>query len=916
MFQQLIYTRCKPRREFLDVQTDSLSDGKVINEEGYAIHNYSKGLLREGFIYDPVFVDKIVELENAAREMGSNSTGLFYSYEYYYNPSGISILGQDYVRPYHPDDIRPNGKKHRPGTHIKQYLIGQADNYPCLIFGLDCWNASKQSENSYYHDNDEPLDFLNECEINYSKALMTHEKVHSFIADGRESCAKKMVRFVISEMSKPIVNRRFVVIKDIPENVEMWVATLEFSLPIYLAKTIPFNTNIAASANLSVDNTLYRDKSGRIIKANQREAIESGGVKDYYAMVVGIHPDAQGSSSIELGMNNASFIVLDGQAKAIDEYLNADTELQYFDSVAQMNEDIMDFNQVLEELSELQFGAKANDLYVLFDAYKYLLDVNSDSDTWVYSDVLKYLRLFKAYEKEPFKWSQYLSEKAYSVYDKFYDTDEGNNLSLLKLIISMDHVSSLKEKIETFLLDKYLFEIKTKNVDVDKVDFLNKVYPTITVSMRQTLNSGFISIVPILTDYASEWNSDQSLYIFRLLYRCFETGTTEPDWFKTESNRALIDMLFINISSNIDNAKDMLELTRNRPLYFDLAIKGARQDYLKWVDPISCTLLDAKVEIVCGAMLEIETATLEKYEQFLICLLNAGKDSDILLRYAIKAIDKFGVSENGLFSFVDAFLNKNMKNASAMCKMVDVMIENDLGADAEEHAYDYICAFIDSASMDQSVTRLAREIETWRSGLKKPAGRSYVIVFINDMLYGNIDDKQMCINKYLDKESIVMNEQDVNTFVKELNPMLLDDEYLVKTYHIIRDSQESVKKMFLNIDYEDEESVSRFIKLFCTAKSELWGSELLDDVNAIEDSFFEDIKKYSIDKIEKSVLKAVGKDDEFYETYKEYFATLKERVKKEKTEGKSRNKEMTKNQSAEDDSGEKKGLFSRLFGKK
>ena len=124
MFQQVVYTRCKPRRELLDVTTDRLSDGKVVNEEGYAIHNFSEGTLDEGKVFDPLFLENLMKKKNAAKEMGSNSTGVFSSYEYFYNLQGDSFIGHEYLRPYNATDVRANGQKHRPGNYIKQYLIG------------------------------------------------------------------------------------------------------------------------------------------------------------------------------------------------------------------------------------------------------------------------------------------------------------------------------------------------------------------------------------------------------------------------------------------------------------------------------------------------------------------------------------------------------------------------------------------------------------------------------------------------------------------------------------------------------------------------------------------------------------------------------------------------------------------------
>lgn len=421
MFQQVVYTRCKPHRELLNVSNDFLSDGKIINEEGFAIHNFSEGILSNDCLYDPLYLENLLKKKNAAKEMGSNATGIFVSYEYFQNENGGSFLGHEYLRPYNANDVRSNGQKHRPGNYIKQYLVGDFDNYPCLLFGSDCWTAHKETENFYYHDNNEPLDYLlpiDETSITYS---MTRDKVKRFIEDGREQCVKKLVAIVISEMSKDIDKRRFIVIKDIPKNVELWVAAVEFSLPIYLAKQISFSTNVVATSNLSIDNVYYVDEKGKFIKGNQKDAREGGGKKCFYSMIVGIHPTAQGSSSITFGMNNISFVLLDGEIKKIEEDIS--TVKSYFDAVALMDEDIEDFNKLLEGLKEVEFGVDVGDLFELFDGYKYLLDSASFIEDWEFLKVKRYLGIFKKYESAPYKWSHYLAEKVYSIYPKFYELD-------------------------------------------------------------------------------------------------------------------------------------------------------------------------------------------------------------------------------------------------------------------------------------------------------------------------------------------------------------------------------------------------------------------------------------------------------------------------------------------------------------
>lgn len=920
MFQQVVYTRCKPRRELLNVANAQLSDGKVVNQEGLAIHNFSRGLLENETLYDPLLLETLMQKTNAAKEMGTNATGIFSSYEYFYNEKGGSFLGHEYLRPYNASDVRPNGQKHRPGTHIKQYLVGDFSEYPCVFFGSSTWNAHKETENFYYHDNDEPLEFLPEIAGN-NDSVIQRSDIKKFIEDGRSEVVKQLVAVVISEMSKPFDDRQFVVIRDFPENVEKWIAAVELSLPVYLAKQISFSTNVVATENLSVDNTYYVDGKGRFIKGNQKEAKETGGKKQYFSMIAGIHPTAQGSSNVTAGMNNSTYVLLDGTTKTIENKLGNSVSRHYYEAVVAMDEDIEDFDKLLEELKQVEFGSSSNDLFELFDGYKYLLDSASNPNTWDYGKVKSFLSIFKKYEIAPFKWSQYLAEKVYGLYSKFYEQDVKEGLSLLKQVIAMDHASKLQSTIESYLVEKYMYEIRTKSLDVAFATTLNKQINMIYSNVPQLIAEGVKESVPTFIDTVGGWGAEQSYYIFTKLFESNNiVGQVNPEWHKDEMNSKLITALFDKICTDDKTSSDLLVYVKNAPLYLEFAVSGANKDFEKWSRFICDSVTDSKLELVCGALLDMETVTDEQYEAFLVMLLKAGKTTSVLFKFVVKATDKFGLKENTSLSFVTAYIDVNLSRPTELKSLVDLMSENDLGEAAEELAFNRISDYIDETSVDNPLKALANEFEKWRLGLKKPAGRAYTIVFVESLGNKFKENVVDVLDRYMTKESLVVTSEDAKLLMDALNDHIKDTEVYVKLYHLLKQKNDKVATDLISVNFEDANSVKWYLDLFLRRPFADWTADYFEDIKEIENKVYQLIKKESIDRVEKMIIKSLENDSADIEMYKNYFERVRLQIKVDKAEEKQKTKEVKK-ESKKDGSAtaeveDKKNFFSKLFSKK
>lgn len=914
MFQQVVYTRCKPRRELLDVTTGKLSDGKVINEEGYAIHNFSEGVLSEEKIYDPLFLENIMKKASAIKETGSGATGIFSSYEYYYNEKGNSYLGHDYAFDYNPSYLRINGKTHRPNEHVKQLLVGEYKIYPCMFFGNKVWSAYKETHNFYYHDNGEPLVYLDELDETIEDIIVTRDKVREFINNGRQECTKHLVSVVINEMSKKIEDRKFIVIKDFPENVELWIAAVEYSLPVYLAKKISFNTNITVESEKLLQNIYYVDDKEKTLNLEPKKAEEIGGQKRYYSMIVGIHPNHNDSKKIISGMNNTNFIYLDGENKTIDSNSIDCSNRNYFSAVEKMDEDIADFDGLLEELAELSFGSSSSDIYELFDAYKYLLDSSSNTQDWEYSKMKRYLAIFKKYESVPFKWSQYLAEKTYTVYQKYFDQDYKEGFALLKQIISMDHQVKLKDSIEQYLIDKYMYEIKSKDIDVSFVTGLNKlinvIYSDIPVKLAQEFSANIDSFI----DLSSSWNSEQAYYIFEKLYESNNIpGINNAEWHKEEKNVLLIDELFNTISEEPKSSSDMLNYLKNAPIYLEIAVKGVKKDFQSWSKYICDTVVDSKLEMVCGALLEIEGVTEGQYEAFLIMLLKAGKQTSILFKYVIKSVEKYSLREDSAIDFVKEYLNTYARRWNELKNLIDIMSENDLGEKTEGYAYDVITKMISESSIDNSIIPMIKEYEKWRMGLKQPQGRAYNVVLGESLIKRSAEQVVEILDKYLAKGEIELTDVDMKYIMSALDLNVKNQEIFVKFYKLIKSNSSAIKGQLISFDFENADSVLWYLRLFLTKPIPDWQMDFRGEIKEIEEFFYNEIRNENVDRVEKLIIKELDKDSSEIKVYKDYFEKMRSQIKEDKAKEKQKAKEA-KREAAENS--EKKGLFGKMFGKK
>lgn len=422
MLDQVIYTRCTPHR-------DLLRNGAVVRADGYDVFSMSQTIFDPSKKIDFTSLKRSLAPKNASKE--NDPMGLFNSYEYSEIGAGVSTMIFEVPREL-CQIPRKNGKGHRAGNFIKQALIGSLKGYPCDFFGASCWTAHQKSENDYYLDEPptaEP-EWLPQVSAAPKGGYITRERIRAFVRDGREETVKKALWFLLQEFEKPISDRKVLLIKDLPSNVELWVAAISYAFSAEMAQQITFTTN-KTNLNGRADMTLfyYTDNAGKFYPMRNASVPMT---RRPYCMIVGYHPQDKNCSTVRQ-TTASNFVILDGAAKMLDVDPNGATEELYYKAAVQYDDDIGDFCSVL--LPSLPLDKISIELPALFDAYKYLLDSNHKAEKWAYNDALLYLKqLTKFGLPSNDALNQYLLNACISAYTRFASQDEQNKYPFLKIM--------------------------------------------------------------------------------------------------------------------------------------------------------------------------------------------------------------------------------------------------------------------------------------------------------------------------------------------------------------------------------------------------------------------------------------------------------------------------------------------------
>lgn len=439
MLEQIVYTRCSPHRDIENC-------GEVVRRDGFGVFSITPDLLRKCSKADIDSIMIRLMIKNGASESGKQ--GLFNSYELISLPEGNHAFIYEVARPLCREP-RKNGRLHRGGNYIKQCLAGSFTRTAAELIGTSIWDACLRDDNYYYMDNvqnPEPPFLPQKDDRAFEKGL-SDDTIESFIQDGRLPLVQKGVSFLLREYEKPVGERRILLIRDVPANVELWVCAMARLFPPSLANSLTFSTNMSL-LDTQTDSMLfyYTDSSGRLLSAGR---YGEDAVRHPYCMIVGYHPQDPFCSSLRQ-MPFSNFYMIDGVKGSTtipDEY----TCGQVFYREAFREKAYSWFRtSVLCSLSGLRLSAGIPDLY---DATRYLL--RQDRACWKYEDALSSLSVLSKYGVfSDRQMNRQLFENLACFIADNYEKEERSGFTLFALARAYGHAAGYEKPLSKLLAER------------------------------------------------------------------------------------------------------------------------------------------------------------------------------------------------------------------------------------------------------------------------------------------------------------------------------------------------------------------------------------------------------------------------------------------------------------------------------
>lgn len=653
MLDQLIYTRCSPHR-------DLKSNGQVVRGDGFGVFSMNSELFTGKRITNFDFLQARLAVQNGAKE--TSPVGLFSSYEYAMVAPNVFALSYEVARP-HCKIPRSNGQGHRTGTYIKQAFVGEIESYPAEWFGATAWDAHLKSENDYYLDNDPNASpaFLSQVPNAPQNGYINAEVVKRFVNDGRTEAVKAGIWFLLQEFEKNEGERKVLLIKDTPENVELWIAAIEYGFSAPMARKITFTTN-RSKLGTQADSILfyYTDDTGRFYPMMNRSIPQT---RHPYCMIVGYHPKDNFCAALKQ-MATSNFVIIDGTSKSISFQPDDSVRKSYYSAVVQYDADIQDFCNVI--LPSLPFQDLTGKLPELYDAYKYLLDFNHKSDKWGYSDTICFLNILLQFgvPNNP-ALTNYLIDECLNVYQRFAREDETRGFSLLKYMWNLAKAVGRERDITGCIAD--IISYKLCNLTTCNNDISSTWQALKAAGMTTVLQSALRDLFndTELPDLAKQIKNCDASSVETVLDMFFQMLNSERIGISSiaESNEKY-SFVCLSIVALLNDSFRLTELLKKLNAAPDLfnGISLSVAEYLDKYEPTkSAAWWDTIMDVCGGSVLELcrklcssKSANIEMVEQLLSNRLERTRrfDNDLGKAFAesIKVLGKKPDTGSRLFS--------------------------------------------------------------------------------------------------------------------------------------------------------------------------------------------------------------------------------------------------------------------------
>ena len=711
MLNQLIYTRCMPHRELKN-------KGQVVRADGFGVFSMSQELVTNPPVSNYDFLQTRLAVQNGAKE--TSVTGLFNSYEYIAISSKVYAMSFEVARP-HCKEPRKNGQGHRTGTYIKQCLVGVPGDYPFKWFGASVWDAHLKSENAYYLDENpsaEPA-WLSTVQDMPNGSYITVERIKQFVNAGRVEAVKAGIWFLVHEYAKPENERKVLLIKDIPENVELWIAAIEYAFSAEMAQKITFSTN-KTKLGTQIDNILffYTDESGKFYPMRNNSITQT---RHPYNMIVGYHPKDNFCASVKQ-MPTSNFVMIDGTTNTASFATDESIRSAYYTATVQYDADIIDFTSVI--LPSLPVDTITDKIPELYDAYKYLLDSNHRVEKWTYRETIAELQSITQYGiPKNDALNMYILDEGMRGYHRFAAEDERNNFKLLKVLWNIARLVKRTGEVTGCLADQLstgMMNLKASGNALSGTWSAIKaggVQSIVRPALQDLFNDGD------LTSYSSQFEGALSSSVSTILDMYYDMLSLESNGIKSilESNEkyqfvcrglaTLIDdrsalRAALNGISSSDDVVNAVALSVSQ--YFE-QYKPAKTEM--WWDSI-IDLSGGNVMELCKTLCKSSKTNIDMIEHLLAnAVIKAGRCERDFYRAFEDSIKQLGKSKNTGVSFFGACIK--VEESSRFDSLIRSIRGNRLALSAEKELFHLVDKAIPYESTSGMISYTFREMKEW-----------------------------------------------------------------------------------------------------------------------------------------------------------------------------------------------------------
>lgn len=346
MYYDLIYTRCRRG-------VDILRSGQPMLSDGFKVYSCSSSL------YEGNTADLQLIMNSAQKKQSFNEPDFMDdAYLYCVPDTGLNFITGFHPVPY---DLSVTGDfAKRPGMYLNHIIAGDfKDIYLFETFhSKDVWTAQENNEAYYYENETEDTAGRN---LSVSQPQYSFKDIGDFIGDGRKEALKKVIGFIIEQLSKSPEERKYLVIKDsTSENVEKWIAAIELAFSPRMAAKISFATRMDKFAT---SNLYYVNADGTFSQKQQSDASNS---PRFRALVIGVI-DKDKANTVR-PVNDAPYVILDGGKKQIEVSLQLSEP--YYDLITSYDE--MHEKFVRDFLQSFEIYNPGLELFGLATAYESL----------------------------------------------------------------------------------------------------------------------------------------------------------------------------------------------------------------------------------------------------------------------------------------------------------------------------------------------------------------------------------------------------------------------------------------------------------------------------------------------------------------------------------------------------------------